>query len=246
MARVLATSRAAATAVLRVSHHLDPSLIAALEGAKAQASNAVDELPLDLALDEIATSWESLARHIARQLAVALGTTTTTVQPPSEADAQIERMSQLCASPLFEHLSLDTLAGLAAVATPREFAPGELICKRGAPSDGVLVVVGGAAQILIKTEVGTVPGLVEAGQTIGELGAMTGATWSDTAVATHHGTSVLCLPAEPFRGFLEHDAHAASGMLRLVSERLREARNGGSPLGRPTPTSGPGSGSAPN
>ena len=57
--------------------------------------------------------------------------------------------------------------------------------------------------------------------------AMTGATWNDMAVATRHGAAVLCIPTEKFRVLLDQDAHAATGMLRLVSERLRVARASG-------------------
>lgn len=245
MARMLASSREAATAVRRVSNHLDQGLITAIEEAVATGAVSVDDLPLGLTLGEIAGSWEPLARQIARTLA-GIGE----LPSPGAADAKggdvegrLERMSQLGSSPLFEHLSLEMLAELSALATARDYAPGEVICARGTPSDGVLVVVGGSAQILISTENGTAKGLVEPGQTIGELGAMTGATWNDMAVAARHGTSVLCIPAEAFRALLDQDAHAASGMLRLVSERLREARNGGSPVARATPTSS--SGNAP-
>ena len=249
MARMLASSRDAAAAVHRVSNHLDRALVAAIEEAMTTGADAVEALPLDLTLGEIAASWEPLARHIARTLATG-GEAHPGAGPDlrgAESQERLERMSQLGSSPLFEHLSLETLAELSTLATARDYAPGELICTRGTPSDGVLVVVAGSAHILVNTENGTAKGLVEPGETIGELGAMTGATWNDMAVATRHGTSVLCIPVQAFRALLDQDAHAASGMLRLVSERLREARNGGTPLSRLTPTSsGPGSGSAPN
>jgi hypothetical protein len=241
MVRMLASSRESATAVLEVSNHLDPSLIGAIEEAKTRGATKLEELPLALTLSEIASSWEPLARHIARLLTTA-GASPEDPAGSGDAGEQLERMSQLGASPLFEHLSLETLAELARLATVRDYAPGELICTRGSPSDGVLVVVAGSAHILINTEVGTAGGLVEVGQTIGELGAMTGATWTDRAVATRHGTSVLCIPAEAFRALLDRDAHAASGMLRLVSERLREARSGASSVRLP----GPGREGSPN
>jgi cyclic nucleotide-binding protein/4Fe-4S binding protein len=244
MARMLASSRESAAAVLKVSNHLDPSLIGAIEEAKTRGATKVEELPLAFTLSEIASSWEPLARHIAHLLSTPAAAT----EHPTGWEAageQLERMSQLGASPLFEHLSLETLAELARLATARDYAPGELICTRGTPSDGVLVVVAGSAHILINTEVGTAKGLVAAGQTIGELGAMTGATWTDMAVATRHGTSVLCIPADAFRALLDQDAHAASGMLRLVSERLREARSGAISVSRPG-SGREGGGSAPN
>ena len=223
--RMVASSRAAGAAVLKTSNQLEPLLVEVIESAPGSEAKDEEELPLKLALAEIAGSWEPLARHVA--LALAPDLEPARVALPDEDRALLARMSQIGASPLFDHLSLESLADLGAVAVPHEYAPGELICTRGTPSEGVLLVVAGSAHILVKTATGTTKGLVEAGQTIGELGAMTGATWNDMAVATRHGTSVLSLPIEKFRGLLDHDAHAATGMLRLISERLRETRGSG-------------------
>jgi len=221
--RMVAQSRAAAAAVLKTAAQLEPALVAVIETRSGEAAD--EELPLKLALSEIAGSWEPMARHIALALAPELEPARSEIA--AAARALLTRMSQLGASPLFDHLPLETLADLAAAAVPHEYAPGELICTRGTPSEGVLLVIAGSAHILVKTATGTSKGLVEAGQTIGELGAMTGATWNDMAVATRHGTSVLCIPIEKFRGLLDHDAHAATGMLRLISQRLRETRASG-------------------
>ena len=221
--RMVAQSRAAAAAVLKTAAQLEPALVAVIETRSGEAAD--EELPLKLALSEIAGSWEPMARHIALALAPELEPARSEIA--ADDRALLTRMSQLGASPLFDHLPLETLADLAAAAVPHEYAPGELICTRGTPSEGVLLVIAGSAHILVKTATGTSKGLVEAGQTIGELGAMTGATWNDMAVATRHGTSVLCIPIEKFRGLLDHDAHAATGMLRLISQRLRETRASG-------------------
>lgn len=224
LGRMLASSRAAASTVLELSQHLEPGLRRVIE--EQGAGPGVDEeqeLPLRLALTDIASSWEPLARHIAEALVSELDV------PGARTDdrALLERMSRLGASPLFKHLSLESLAEIASLSTARDYVPGELICTPGKPSDGVVLVVEGSAHILVKTETGTTKGLVEAGQTIGELAAMTGAPWDELAVATRHGTSVLCIPTAAFRKLMDQDAQAATGMLRLVSERVREARGGG-------------------
>ena len=218
--RMVTQSRAAATAVLKAANHLEPALVAVIEDVEAGTRAPEDELPLSLALTEIATSWEPLAQHIARALA-------SEGQPGAEQIEDLgplDRMSQLAASPLFEHLSLEALAGIASVSTPREYAVGEVICTRGTPSDGVLLVVSGAAQILMTTPEGATHGIVEAGQTIGELGALSGGKWNETVVAARQGASALCIPTERFRAFLDADPHAAAGLLRLVSVRLRDSR----------------------
>lgn len=227
--RMVAQSRGASAAVLKTASQLEPLLVEVIEeganGAESAPVPLEEELPLKLALAEIAATWEPMARHVA--LALDPDLESTRVEIPDEDRALMLRMSQLGASPLFDQMSLEALADLGAVAVPHEYAPGELICTRGTPSEGVLLVVAGSAHITIKNATGTTSGLVEAGQTIGELGAMTGATWNDMAVATRHGTSVLCLPIEKFRELLDQDAHAATGMLRLISERLRERRTSG-------------------
>lgn len=233
--RMVAQSRAASAVVLKAVAQLEPALVEVIETRPADQA-CEEELPLKLALTEIASSWEPMARHIA--LALAPDLEPIRIEIPDDDRALMARMSQLGASPLFDHLPLETLADLGAAAVPHEYAPGELICTRGTPSDGVLLVIEGSAHILIKTATGTSKGLVEAGQTIGELGAMTGATWNDMAVATRHGTSVLCIPVEKFRGLLDQDAHAATGMLRLISERLRETRASGTLPAVPMPDDG--------
>jgi CRP-like cAMP-binding protein len=102
-----------------------------------------------------------------------------------------------------------------------QHAPGQLICAQGAASDEVLLVVEGSAKILVETTRGTASiGLVEPGQTIGELGAITGEPRSSAAVADDDGAAVLSIPAAVFRALLDQDLRATSGMLRLVSERL--------------------------
>lgn len=228
--RMLTQSRAAASAVLKLANQFEPALVAVIQNVEPTELAREEELPLSLALTEIATSWEPLAQHIARSLAADNQPSAGQV---AEDRGLLNRMSQLGASPFFGHLSLESLADIASVSASRDYAPGELICTRGTPSDGVLLVVAGSAQILMNTVDGPTKGLVEAGQTVGELSAMAGATWNDMVVATRCGTSVLCIPTDRFRALLDEDAHAAAGMLRLVSARLREARSGALPMTAP-------------
>lgn len=232
LALVRLLSRPAAAAVVHACPEPDPALRAVLEERLADDSSSLPALPLELVLNEIATSWDPLARSVARRLAGDAGATGTDGQ--QEDPERLERMSQLCSSPLFERLSLETLAELATRATLRSYAPGELIRPRGALGDNVLIVATGSAQLLVDTELGTAKRAVESGQTIGELGALTGAASNDAAVATGYGASVLSVPAGVLRALVDRDARAASNLLRLVSERLRKAQ-GSSPVSSSSP-----------
>jgi hypothetical protein len=220
-ARALAQSRAAATAVLKSAAHMHPELAAVIEKGAATAAGAAGDLRLSEALTEIATSWGPAAQRIATTLAAGTSTVDHVNSGAILDPALARRMGQLGSSPLFQHLPLESLERMSETATANEYAPGQLISGQGAPSDDVLLVVRGTAKILVETARGTASvGLVEPGQTIGELGVITGEPRSAAAVADDDGASVLSIPAAIFRALLDQDLRATTGMLRLVSERL--------------------------
>jgi CRP-like cAMP-binding protein len=221
--RTLAQSRSAVSAVLRLASHLHPDLVSVLENPDPTPASAEGDIPLDRALAKIATSWEPAARRIAQALSPSAAGHLPGVAPLDDLPL-LKRMGQLGVSELFGHLSLESLEKLSGGATSREYAPGQLIYAQGAPSNEVLLVVEGAAYMLVETPTGTARvGEVIAGQTIGELGAITGEPRGVTAVAEAGGASVLCIPTAAFRSLLDQDVRTATGVLRLVSERLAES-----------------------
>ncbi len=233
--RMLAASPPAASAVLKFGEHLHADLVDAIENTADVQDATDDAIPLRLALLEIATSWEPLARRLARALAPDLDVT----GPENDDPILLARMGQLGSCPLFEHLPLEVVADLSRDSASREYAAGELVCTQGMPSDEFLLIVQGSATILIETDDGIAKKSVDAGQTIGALGAIAGTGWTDTVVAAEQGASVLCIPARAFRDLLDQNAHAATGLLRLASERLNEVRGRRTPLGIVAPGRAP-------
>jgi hypothetical protein len=229
-AHALAQSRAAATAVLASAAQLHPDLAAVIEKGAATAAAAAGDLRPSEALAEIAASWDPAARRIADTLsrgtaALAAGPEDGPDDEPAGLDpALARRMGQMAVSPLFQHLPLESIERLCQLATATHYAPGQLISGQGAPSEDVLLVVEGSAKVLVETARGTASvGVVEPGQTIGELGAITGEPRSAAAVADDDGAAVLSIPTAIFRALLDQDLRAATGMLRLVSERLTQS-----------------------
>lgn len=219
MARLLATSPKTAALVRHVGGSSGFGIAAVLEAAAPDAGSPVEELALEHALNEIAGTWEPSAQEIARTLAARTGA--PSLGTVADVSVKVERMAELASSPLLEPLALETLAELAVASERLDFAAGKAFRTDGA----VLLVVRGSAHVL-DTQAGVTRGLVGVGQTLGELGALTGAQGDAAAVAAQTGVSVLSIPAETFRASLEGDVRAASSFLRLAAERLGEQSTG--------------------
>jgi small-conductance mechanosensitive channel/CRP-like cAMP-binding protein len=89
---------------------------------------------------------------------------------------------------LFEALETEQLAELAAHSKPRSLEPGEVLFAQGGTDSMLFVVVAGVLQISQHTELSgqQTAGFIGAGDYIGEVSLLTGASYAATATARTH------------------------------------------------------------
>lgn len=128
---------------------------------------------------------------------------------------------------LFEALSVDQLDKVAEIASPREFAAGEIVFREGSAGDEMYVVVAGTVRISKE-----IPGAGEEALTVlgpgsyfGEMAAIDDAPRSADAVA-HTDCSLLAVRREDLDRVMFLDKDLAYALLwafvRTLSTRLRE------------------------
>lgn len=132
-------------------------------------------------------------------------------------------MKSLETCALFEELPPPTLAALNAIAEQRAYAPGTVVFNEGAPGDGMYVVGEGEVEITASLDGGphrTVSRL-RAGEIFGEMAFVEGKPRSATARVLGP-TRLIFLPSKELHGILEEHPRLATGILRLISRRLRD------------------------
>jgi hypothetical protein len=134
----------------------------------------------------------------------------------------LERMLRLSEAPLFKVLQPEVLANLAREAGTRKLRKGEALCEQGAPSNELLLLWRGGADVeVLQGGRVVVVNKVGPGAVIGELGVLARTERTATVRATSDGTEVLTVPAERVDALLQ-DGRVATGLLRTVSQRLAQ------------------------
>lgn len=103
--------------------------------------------------------------------------------------------------------------------TQRVDETGYVLMERGEEADRVLVVLSGAVSV---TRDGEVLARRGPGSLIGELAIVDGQPRSATVTTTEPST-ILSVPANPFRSFIMRTPHAALGVIEQLGRRLRQA-----------------------
>jgi CRP-like cAMP-binding protein len=102
-----------------------------------------------------------------------------------------------------------------------DFEPGDILVRQGDASDGVYLIGAGSLQVTASNDQGaTFLSLVNAGQVLGELGALDGQPRSATAVALSSGVAYF-VPTDMFLHLLEHSQGASLRLLMMLVSRLR-------------------------
>jgi signal transduction histidine kinase len=132
-------------------------------------------------------------------------------------------MVTLEACTLFHQLTPSELVVLRAAAMERKFSNAQEIFKEGGTGDGVYVVAAGAVQIssLVGQGVRHVFSTVKPGEMFGEMAVLENKPRSASAVATGD-TVVFFIPREAMLQLVETSPHLSLGLLREISNRLRE------------------------
>lgn len=112
------------------------------------------------------------------------------------------------------------------------FAPGEVVCRQGSPSDGLYYLRQGRLRVYREEPDAIFPlSEVEVGELVGELGAATG--WVRTATVEALEESVVVhVPEAEFRRALLQEPNLSVEIARLATKRLTDADVARVTLGR--------------
>ncbi|WP_088891560.1 cyclic nucleotide-binding domain-containing protein [Leptolyngbya ohadii] len=145
-----------------------------------------------------------------------------------EVIGTIDKVLLLFESRFFRSLKPDALVELARDATIQIYACGEQICQAGDPSDSILLLIDGTAEVVIlqgtnqqNTNQQTI-GTVNRGETIGEMGVLTRQPRSASVIAGSDYCRVMVIQAEKFDTVLRQDAEISRNLLVVLSLRLQD------------------------
>jgi NTE family protein len=129
--------------------------------------------------------------------------------------------SLLAALPLFESVSADALAAIAAHSEWLSLPGGWTLFEAGEPSDAMYVLLSGglASYAPVGSDRRRFLNRIVAGETVGEMGLISGRPRSATVVALRD-SELVRLSREAFDGMLRHHPSAMLGLARITVERL--------------------------
>jgi sigma-B regulation protein RsbU (phosphoserine phosphatase) len=132
----------------------------------------------------------------------------------------VSGVEALLRSPYFGGVPAESLAAILRAGTARDVARGEAVLRPGDDHHSLFLVLEGSFEVRLEEEAGRVS-CVAAGECFGEMALVEGRPASAFVVATSAGR-VLRVPAERVFGELLPVPGFARGLLRLMSERLRQ------------------------
>jgi hypothetical protein len=123
----------------------------------------------------------------------------------------------LASSPLFADLLPAGLVWVASQGEIHQWQPDDVVIKQGAISDGVGVVLAGEGRLISQNGSLVILG---PGETLGEMGVITGMGRSRTVNAGPEGLKAFQLPTEAFEELLHRSRYFSRGLLRQLAQRL--------------------------
>lgn len=149
-----------------------------------------------------------------------------TAKIPTEKMGTLDKVLLLFESRFFRSLKPDALIELGRDATVKVYARGERMCHAGDPSDSILLLIDGIADVLIQRgDSEQVVGTVNVGETIGEMGVLTRQKRSASVRAAFDYCRVLVIQADKFDAVLRQDPEIARNLLVVLSTRLQTMTN---------------------
>ena len=125
-----------------------------------------------------------------------------------------------CSAPLFAELRAEDLLPLARVATVERYEPGETLFEEEEPGESLYVVASGT---VVVAHGGVKLAELGPGEALGEMSVLDGSPRSASAKAGDDGARVLCVDQEAFYEVMREQGELAEGLVRVLSQRLREA-----------------------
>ena len=144
------------------------------------------------------------------------------IQLRGEAHPDANEFPYLAASPLFADLPPAGLVWVASQGEIHQWQPGEVVVEEGAISDALGVVLAGSGRV--SPQAGSLV-IMGPGETIGEMGVITGAPRNKTVKAGPEGLRAFQVPRESFEELLHRSRYFSRGLLRQLAERLTASRS---------------------
>ena len=144
------------------------------------------------------------------------------IQLRGEAHPDANEFPYLAASPLFADLPPAGLVWVASQGEIHQWQPGEVVVEEGAISDALGVVLAGSGRVSLQAGSLVILG---PGETIGEMGVITGAPRNKTVKAGPEGLRAFQVPRESFEELLHRSRYFSRGLLRQLAERLTASRS---------------------
>ncbi|HBY80121.1 MAG TPA: hypothetical protein DEG47_24635, partial [Cyanobacteria bacterium UBA11148] len=143
-------------------------------------------------------------------------------QTPSEVLTTLEKLFLLFESSFFHSVKPEALIELACAAELQVYDQGALICKAGEPSSEIMLLIEGSADVtVLQGESEQIVSKVQSGETIGEIGVLTGKQRSASVVTTAEKNRVLVINANNFETVVRQNSELARSLLLILSERLQ-------------------------
>jgi CRP-like cAMP-binding protein len=127
--------------------------------------------------------------------------------------------------PLLADMGPAELKQVAAVAQERVFSDGALICRQGESGEEMFIVVAGEARVVLEAEGGQVRELArrQPGEVVGEMSIISREPRMAALIAAGE-TRLLSLDRKAFEGILRERPETGLAVMRVLSQRLREAQ----------------------
>ena len=141
---------------------------------------------------------------------------------PTQAIGTLDKLLLLFDTPFLQSIEPDALVDMAKDAIVKIYAPGEKLCQAGDPSDEILVLIEGTADVTIRRgDREETINIINKGESIGEMGVLTRQKRSASVVASAETNRVLVVKAKSFETLLSQDPELARNLLLIMSERLQ-------------------------
>lgn len=132
--------------------------------------------------------------------------------------ARTESAEYLSHVPMFARLDDEILEALAEQSVIRTFSRGEKVAERGAPNDGLLVLVRGAMEVHRGSRLFKVLG---PGDYVGDMSLLDGEPHMVDLVTTEDGYGVF-LAGHQFQAAVRHHPEVALEIIKVLVARVRE------------------------
>ena len=131
----------------------------------------------------------------------------------------IERVFLLQKVQFFRALSVDDLAGVAAICTEGHAQPGQIIYKEGHLGDSMYVIISGGIELIYNLK----PLMVlHAGDSFGQTSILDGGSRPVTAKAGEEGVDFVRIARQPLLDLMADRPELVSGLFAELGTRVRE------------------------